>query len=493
MKEGRSCKKRFNGALSIQLHPKKSPRCRVSNVGANGSRHGNSSDTPASAKVIDSLNSAPWRARAQHLKSKATANVAKVHRPATSSQSQGKGCRIQCRGRGNTAQKNFASASSCPASKKHSRKGEKQAANASTKARKNANKYPARIGNRQSSQKRHAAGVATISWSSKVVDLVGKLVHTVSGACVSETARSSASKENHASSSKACKARNDGGAKQQLLERLERRARDQGMHAIATSRRLGAEEHSSARKTLLSRVPAPPADLPPPEPLVFPLPHERSALPAPSTSRGRKRACDDSLPMPKRVCPAQSRHELRSVLIQKFGLSAGDFAPQYDYTYSDQDVEGMTRVRGGESYQPPKGFTKLALNVDRYGDASWLNKKHGWVVAYHGTFPNEATLKSIIRDGLKIRGGRHKPTHGRRFGEGIYLTPTVDLAARYARELMEVDGGHFHVIFQCRVRPNSFERHFITKDAMGELPVWLVRDSLDVRPCGILLGHDELR
>ena len=46
----------------------------------------------------------------------------------------------------------------------------------------------------------------------------------------------------------------------------------------------------------------------------------------------------------------------------------------------------------------------LALNVDEYPDDGWLDKKHGWHMAYHGTRCRPCIVKSIVLEDFKIIG-----------------------------------------------------------------------------------------
>ena len=68
-----------------------------------------------------------------------------------------------------------------------------------------------------------------------------------------------------------------------------------------------------------------------------------------------------------------------------------------------------------------------------------------------------------------------------RLGDGIYFTPRLTVALEYARQC-NADGNKFHVILQCRFKPEKVK---LSDD------YWLVRQSQDLRPYGIILVTPE--
>jgi hypothetical protein len=226
--------------------------------------------------------------------------------------------------------------------------------------------------------------------------------------------------------------------------------------------------------------------------------------------QGRGRRCDNEASSRchndkcRACCPGCNHHEPlfkptssrkkraraldRTDIIQQLRLNEGDFDGRYDFVYEDDG--GRTRRRGGEEFVWPVGWTKLALNVtdnfnrtDSHG-RDWLDRDDGWPVAFHGTSGwSKSTIRGIIRDGFKVRGGEASARNGEIFGSGIYCTPEPNFAASYAAdEPWRTESGHtLEVVFQVRVRPGYFEEHEHRKGRC-----WLVPDSRDIRPCGIL-------
>lgn len=168
---------------------------------------------------------------------------------------------------------------------------------------------------------------------------------------------------------------------------------------------------------------------------------------------------------------------LRKALIQQCGLKPADFDPKFDIVYT---ASGVSAKRGGERYElPPKGWVKLALSIlHRYEDTQWVRKSK-WPVVYHGTSATPAAVTSIVREGFKIRGGSSRALHGERLGTGIYCSPDLPRAVRYAETPLMLDGSPFSLVFQCRIRREKY--------TTPEKHVWLVGNTADIRPCGILL------
>lgn len=178
------------------------------------------------------------------------------------------------------------------------------------------------------------------------------------------------------------------------------------------------------------------------------------------------------------LCDLQ--HELQSCL----ALSKHDFNPDYHFMYtSDHEFK---RHRGCETFRPPIGWAKLALNLSGlYDSDEWLHRDSGWPVVYHGTDASPAAVKDIIRCGFRIRGGYSKALNGQLYGEGVYVSDDIETSKSYCREHLRTENGDYYFVFQCRVRPGSYEK---TTDSRS---VWRVPCQCDVRPCGILLALCE--
>ena len=80
---------------------------------------------------------------------------------------------------------------------------------------------------------------------------------------------------------------------------------------------------------------------------------------------------------------------------------------------------------GGEGFVPPLGYTKLALNVDKFPDDGWLDKKNGWHSVYHGTRCRPFIVKSIVLEGFQVNGGKAKAANGTLFGSNVIKPVSV--------------------------------------------------------------------
>lgn len=183
--------------------------------------------------------------------------------------------------------------------------------------------------------------------------------------------------------------------------------------------------------------------------------------------------------------------EIQRALVAECGLASSDFAEEHHFVYRS-GVE-YRRQRGGELFEPPpRGSVKLALSVaGRYPEDGWLDRDRGWPVAYHGTNAKGGTLASIVRKGLRIRGGADAPRVGERYGTGVYVSPDPHVAATFCDFPLVLRASKYHskslhVVVQCRVRPNSFLRTAAAR------PTWLVAREDHVRPCGLLFITSSL-
>ena len=86
-------------------------------------------------------------------------------------------------------------------------------------------------------------------------------------------------------------------------------------------------------------------------------------------------------------------------------------------------------------------------------------------IAYHGTAIEN--LPSILNDGLLARGGgKCKKKTRARYGEGIYLSPDIQLAAGYGTEVV-FDNVSFMLLLMVRVKPGSFKKPGMTGAMTG--------------------------
>ncbi|CAB4485332.1 hypothetical protein RhiirA5_365404 [Rhizophagus irregularis] len=150
--------------------------------------------------------------------------------------------------------------------------------------------------------------------------------------------------------------------------------------------------------------------------------------------------------------------------------------PSYDYDFCDTRDNGEIFLRGMELYKRPYGWKRTALNVaGRYGsDAIWLGSvgtsSREWPVSYHGTEVDNAD--QIAREGYRNeRGVRFA------YGTGIYSTPEISFAERYATHF-DRQNASWKVVFQNRINPVRLSKYHNT---------WLVPDDDDIRPYGLCM------
>jgi len=199
--------------------------------------------------------------------------------------------------------------------------------------------------------------------------------------------------------------------------------------------------------------------------------------------------------------PAPTLEELRVAysghkLFETLEMDLNIFEDAWDLNFAespfvDRGFCDNRHFRGGLPYLRPIGWQRFGLRVyDRFPNGDWLaqdGRPGEWAVAYHGTA--SYSVRPIAESAKLCIGGRSgvSRVHGAMFGDGVYCAPHVEHAAFFAEVVATptADGErHFQVVFQCRVRPGSYEVH---NDGLGD--VFVVRSEADIRPYGILLGE----
>ena len=157
--------------------------------------------------------------------------------------------------------------------------------------------------------------------------------------------------------------------------------------------------------------------------------------------------------------------------------------PYYDYDFRDIDDTGKTFKRGGLEYKRPCGWKRYALKVDdKYEDTKWIgslgqsNNNTEWAVSYHGT--KIYCAEPIAKEGLQ-------PGVRNAYGVGIYCTPNISTAEKYA-EVFTSPTTHkkYKIVFQNRVKPCSIIK---CKSKGGPDDYWYVEDGKDIRPYSICI------
>ncbi|KAL7825754.1 hypothetical protein SRHO_G00334920 [Serrasalmus rhombeus] len=121
--------------------------------------------------------------------------------------------------------------------------------------------------------------------------------------------------------------------------------------------------------------------------------------------------------------------------------------------------------RGKESYTRPWGWYRFTLKVlDKYPDGNtWLGPdgwRSEWPVSFHGT---------SIEGAKGITETHYKAGPRDTYGRGIYSTPDISIAERYAmsKKFTSKNGKTYKVIMQNRINP---EKRIITE----EIDYWLI-------------------
>ncbi|CAG8635489.1 17380_t:CDS:2 [Acaulospora colombiana] len=143
--------------------------------------------------------------------------------------------------------------------------------------------------------------------------------------------------------------------------------------------------------------------------------------------------------------------------------------PKYDYNFTNINDDGRKFMRGQYEYKRPVGWNRIALKVlNKYEDNIWLGvgEKHNF--------------NSIASTGYSLSKGKRF-----NFGQGIYSTPDINIAAQYAKEFTH-DGERYKMVFQNRVNPENLVRISAAKTKKGG-EFWVSPKGEDIRPYGICI------
>ena len=153
--------------------------------------------------------------------------------------------------------------------------------------------------------------------------------------------------------------------------------------------------------------------------------------------------------------------------------------------------------RGGENYEVPVGWIGFGIEVTkRYGDTDWISndgRDGEWAIAYHGFGcrmpPNQIKdiIKTIVHDNLKPGGGQafsYAPDSrhpGNKCGNGVYITPNLNVATQYAG-CISLGGKSYRLVIMVRVN-RSFIREPTTQKGY-----WIVDGKANqLRPYRLLI------
>lgn len=162
-------------------------------------------------------------------------------------------------------------------------------------------------------------------------------------------------------------------------------------------------------------------------------------------------------------------------------LDPASMDPRYDYDFTNVTDENKSFTRGGVKYARPCGWKRFAIKVsDKFKDSVWLgsNDQRGeWPVSYHGTGVSQA--KTIAMDGYDLSKGKRFA-----FGYGVYSTPDIKVAEKYATKF-SYKGNEYLLVLQNRVNPATLQKASAERTGVGEY--WVSPGDKDIRPYGVCI------
>jgi ubiquitin len=162
-------------------------------------------------------------------------------------------------------------------------------------------------------------------------------------------------------------------------------------------------------------------------------------------------------------------------------LDPSSLDPRYNYDFTNIRDRNKVFTRGSMNYVRPCGWNRFAIKVsDRFENLVWLGHSDNpdeWPVSYHGTGLNRA--KTIAMDGYDLTKGKRFA-----FGHGVYSTPDINVAQKYAVKF-SYEGEEHLVVLQNRVNPTSLIK--IPADKTGVGDYWISPNDKDVRPYGVCI------
>ncbi|XP_003390069.1 PREDICTED: uncharacterized protein LOC100639670 [Amphimedon queenslandica] len=173
--------------------------------------------------------------------------------------------------------------------------------------------------------------------------------------------------------------------------------------------------------------------------------------------------------------------------------------PEFDHDFTNECDTGRVYHRGQSQgfyypYKRPYGWKRLALKVKgKYPpDDTWLgtlvagserteSSKGEWPVSYNGT-TKEGTMT------IAAKGYGEDKLARENFGRGFYSTPSVEIAADFARRFDHTDGKRYEAIIQNRVNLNPGHSEIIPVEKTRHgAEYYLTYSSDDLRPYGICI------
>jgi len=182
-------------------------------------------------------------------------------------------------------------------------------------------------------------------------------------------------------------------------------------------------------------------------------------------------------------------------------LSQELFDAKGNFDFRNYGVEANRR--GGFPYYQPLTWKRYGIKViGRYENDNWLamnGNNEEWAVGFHG-LRNKDCINNIINNGLLTTGaGQAYSTSldtrtNQICGRGAYLSNHIEVCEIGYCVFIPFNNNRYKIAFQCRLRPNSIRIPMKSSDIPGKggNPVWdndywIVNNSNDIRPYGILL------
>ncbi|XP_072304424.1 uncharacterized protein [Eucyclogobius newberryi] len=176
------------------------------------------------------------------------------------------------------------------------------------------------------------------------------------------------------------------------------------------------------------------------------------------------------------------------------------FDRKFDYDFTNVKDGEKRFVRGGEPYNRPCGWRRVALSVwDKYESDVWLGTgSEAWPVSYQGLHMDGSLIltrkQGIQEDDSFLDKAAQSVVYETTKGRGIYSTPDVQLAEKHCKTFKsKTNGKTYKVLLQNRI--NLTHRKVCQRDR-----IWLVYVPEDhsqiqtralvqesVRPYGLLL------
>ena len=153
--------------------------------------------------------------------------------------------------------------------------------------------------------------------------------------------------------------------------------------------------------------------------------------------------------------------------------------------------------RGGERYEVPVNWMGFGIEVtNRYQDEDWLSsdgRPGEWAVAYHGfgcrmqSNQIKSIIKTIIHDNLKPGSGQacsgypDKRHPGKNCGNGVYVTPNINVAFGYAG-FITLGKKNYKLVIMVRVNPSYI------REPTSQPDYWIVDGKTNqLRPYRLLI------